>query len=91
VQVPTALDVLTLRHQYRPTARSLRRVQARLDAYAEHYAAAALPPEDRALLPPLPRRPLRSEAALRALHATLLGRLQELEELGTALVAARRN
>jgi hypothetical protein len=53
--------------------------------------AAAMPPEYRALLPPLPRRPGLSQAALRALHATLLGRLPVVEELGTALGAAWRN
>jgi hypothetical protein len=88
---PAALHVAVLRQHYRATARHLRRVQAALDRYSEHHAAAAMPPEYRALLPPLPRRPVLSEAALRALHATLLGRLQELDELGTALVAGRRN
>src|SRR4051812_10594497 len=88
---PAALDVAILREHYRVTARRLRRVPARLDVYAEHAAAAAMPPEYRALLPPLPQRPGLPESALRALHATLLGRLQELQELGTALVADRRN
>ncbi len=88
---PAALDVAALRQHYRATLRRLRRVNAALDRYAEHRAAEVLPPEYRALVPPLPRRPLLSETALRDLHALLLGRLQEREALGAALVTERRN
>jgi hypothetical protein len=85
-------DLPTIQQHYRATAARLRRVNAALDRWSEREAAAAIPPELRALVqPPPPRPPRLRPAPLRDLQAILLGRLQELDELRRDLLAARRN